>query len=263
MDALTTFTDRREFERAAALLDKLGIEHTVISPDPAYARVGCPALVLTAEGKAHFLEDGGSRQRERRVGRLPAAGAGCSRRGAAGVRRGHRRSGRHRRARALRRRPRPPAPDGASVRRRGRGSAVPQRRAAAGLVRRQAARTHLHGRPPHGVAVPRPRRGRQSGRHRRRLGEPGARALPGERRLVAPRARSPPRSSCAAVRRRWRSTSACRARTASSAARPPAWPLPGPCGAATPTRDAACRSSRASAATSRTRCFPSALGWGS
>jgi ArsR family metal-binding transcriptional regulator len=59
VDALTTFTDCREFERAAALLDKLNIEHTLISPDPAYGRVGCPAIALTAEGKAQFLEDGG------------------------------------------------------------------------------------------------------------------------------------------------------------------------------------------------------------
>ena len=60
MDALTTFTDRREFERAAALLDKLNIEHTRILPEPAYERVGCPAIALTAQGKAQFLEDGGT-----------------------------------------------------------------------------------------------------------------------------------------------------------------------------------------------------------
>jgi len=59
VDALTTFTDRREFERAKALLDRLSIEHTLLSPDPAYGRVGNPAIVLTAEGKAQFLEDGG------------------------------------------------------------------------------------------------------------------------------------------------------------------------------------------------------------
>jgi ArsR family metal-binding transcriptional regulator len=60
VDALTTFTDRREFERAATLLEKLSIEHTRISPDPAYEHVGCPAIALTAEGKAQFLEHGGS-----------------------------------------------------------------------------------------------------------------------------------------------------------------------------------------------------------
>ena len=60
MDTLTTFTDRREAERAAALLHQLGIAHTLISPAPAYARVGCPALALTAEAKAQFLESGGS-----------------------------------------------------------------------------------------------------------------------------------------------------------------------------------------------------------
>ena len=59
VDALTTFTDRREFERAAALLGTLNVEHTLISPDPAYGHVGCPAIALTTEGKAQFLEGGG------------------------------------------------------------------------------------------------------------------------------------------------------------------------------------------------------------
>jgi len=57
MDSLTTFSDRREFQRAAALLDKLGIAHTVISPDPAYARVGCPAVMIGDAARAAFLGD--------------------------------------------------------------------------------------------------------------------------------------------------------------------------------------------------------------
>jgi len=60
VDALTTFADWREFERTAALLDKLGIEHTVISPEPAYARVACPAIVLAGEAKAAFLGGAGA-----------------------------------------------------------------------------------------------------------------------------------------------------------------------------------------------------------
>jgi ArsR family metal-binding transcriptional regulator len=60
VDALTTFTDWREFERAVALLDKLGIEHTLISPEPAYDRVGCPAIALADEGKALFLGGAGA-----------------------------------------------------------------------------------------------------------------------------------------------------------------------------------------------------------
>lgn len=55
MDTLITFADRREFERAAALLDNVAIEHTVISPDPAYALVACPAIALAEEAKAAFL----------------------------------------------------------------------------------------------------------------------------------------------------------------------------------------------------------------
>ena len=60
MDALTTFTVRSELERAAALLARLGIEHALISPEPAYERVGCPAIALTDEGKALFLEGAGA-----------------------------------------------------------------------------------------------------------------------------------------------------------------------------------------------------------
>ena len=60
MDALTTFTDHREFERARALLDTLNIEHTLISPEPAYAHVGCPAIALTDTGKAQFLDAAGA-----------------------------------------------------------------------------------------------------------------------------------------------------------------------------------------------------------
>lgn len=60
MDTLTTFTDRREFDRAAALLDRLGIEHTLISPDPAYDRVACPAIALTGEARTRFLDSAGT-----------------------------------------------------------------------------------------------------------------------------------------------------------------------------------------------------------
>jgi len=56
---LTTFANRSEFDHAVALLDKLGIEYKVISPDPAYALVGCPALVLSKEAKALFLSGPG------------------------------------------------------------------------------------------------------------------------------------------------------------------------------------------------------------
>lgn len=60
MDALTAFSDRREFERAAAALAALAIEHSVISPDPAYARVGCPVIVLDEAAKTAFLAGGGT-----------------------------------------------------------------------------------------------------------------------------------------------------------------------------------------------------------
>ena len=59
MHALTTFTDRREFERAAAVLGRLGVEYSVISPEPAYDRVGSPAIALTGEAMSAFLDGGG------------------------------------------------------------------------------------------------------------------------------------------------------------------------------------------------------------
>lgn len=60
MDWLTTFSDRRELARAEQLLVLLGIEHAVVSPDPAYECVGCPALVLNPEARAAYLENGGA-----------------------------------------------------------------------------------------------------------------------------------------------------------------------------------------------------------
>lgn len=59
MDALTTFADQGEFERAVALLARLGVTPTTISPDPAYRRVGVPALVLSSEQRAAFTEHAG------------------------------------------------------------------------------------------------------------------------------------------------------------------------------------------------------------
>jgi ArsR family metal-binding transcriptional regulator len=60
MDTLTTFADRHEFERMVVLLEKLRIEYTVITPDPAYSRVGCPAVVLGDDEKAAFIGRGGA-----------------------------------------------------------------------------------------------------------------------------------------------------------------------------------------------------------
>jgi len=60
MDAVTTFGDCHEFERARRLLERLAIDHVVVSPDPSYALVGCPALILSAEAKAAYLGNGGA-----------------------------------------------------------------------------------------------------------------------------------------------------------------------------------------------------------
>ncbi len=44
-----TFPQRSEFDKAQAGLDALGMRYEVISPDPGYARVGVPSLVLEEE----------------------------------------------------------------------------------------------------------------------------------------------------------------------------------------------------------------------
>lgn len=60
MRVVTTFATSEEHARATNLLDRLGLPYATISPEPAYARVGCPALVLEEEDKAAFLRAGGA-----------------------------------------------------------------------------------------------------------------------------------------------------------------------------------------------------------
>jgi hypothetical protein len=60
MDAVTTFSDRSESERTAVALDRPGLAHSTISPDPACDRVGCVAIVLSRKAKARFVDAAGS-----------------------------------------------------------------------------------------------------------------------------------------------------------------------------------------------------------
>lgn len=41
-----TFPQRSEFQRAKAALDTLGLPYQIMSPDPGFALVGTPSLVL-------------------------------------------------------------------------------------------------------------------------------------------------------------------------------------------------------------------------
>jgi ArsR family metal-binding transcriptional regulator len=59
MHALTTFADRDAYERACAMLARLGVTPTTISPDPAYRLVGVPALVVSPEQRAAFTDQAG------------------------------------------------------------------------------------------------------------------------------------------------------------------------------------------------------------
>src|ERR1035437_9461664 len=49
-----TFPQRSEFHKAKAGLDALGLSYEVISPDPGFAKVGAPALVLDEEAHKAF-----------------------------------------------------------------------------------------------------------------------------------------------------------------------------------------------------------------
>jgi ArsR family metal-binding transcriptional regulator len=59
MEVLTTFAALAECTRAVGLLRHWGISHRVISPEPAYTKVGCPAVVLDEEDRIAFLRRGG------------------------------------------------------------------------------------------------------------------------------------------------------------------------------------------------------------
>lgn len=59
MAVLTTFASPDECARAVDLLRRLAIDFDLISPVPAYAAVGCPAIVLKEEARARFLTEGG------------------------------------------------------------------------------------------------------------------------------------------------------------------------------------------------------------
>lgn len=59
MQVLTTFASLEEYRRAVGLLEQLGITYRAISPEPAYAAVGCPAVVLEDEDRATYLNEGG------------------------------------------------------------------------------------------------------------------------------------------------------------------------------------------------------------
>jgi ArsR family metal-binding transcriptional regulator len=55
---VTTLPHRAELDKALAACTELGIWFDVIRPDPAYAKVGAPCLVLQAEGRMALAEHG-------------------------------------------------------------------------------------------------------------------------------------------------------------------------------------------------------------
>jgi len=57
MALITTFPSREEWRKAQALLGARALAYEAVSPDPGYAKVGTPALVVSTEGRA-ALTDG-------------------------------------------------------------------------------------------------------------------------------------------------------------------------------------------------------------
>lgn len=53
---ITTFAQRGEFEKARKALDDLRLPYEVVSPDPGYARVGAPAVVVAPEARAALAQ---------------------------------------------------------------------------------------------------------------------------------------------------------------------------------------------------------------
>jgi ArsR family metal-binding transcriptional regulator len=56
-ERVAVFARTREFEKARALLLRLGFPFQVISPDPGYVRVGAPALLCDSRGTTAVLSD--------------------------------------------------------------------------------------------------------------------------------------------------------------------------------------------------------------
>jgi len=84
MKLITTFAATAEFRKAAGQLDRLGLPYEVISPEPGYAKVGVPGLVmeeearmaLAAAGPEEFLCAGWIEYRAPRAGAPPVPADG-------------------------------------------------------------------------------------------------------------------------------------------------------------------------------------------
>jgi ArsR family metal-binding transcriptional regulator len=59
MAVITTFPRREEWRKAQARLDARRLAYAVVSPDPGFATVGAPALVVTTEAQAALMDDRG------------------------------------------------------------------------------------------------------------------------------------------------------------------------------------------------------------
>lgn len=58
MKLVTTFAQRAEFERARGLVESLSLPYEVVWPEPGYALVGAPALVMGSEARMALAASG-------------------------------------------------------------------------------------------------------------------------------------------------------------------------------------------------------------
>jgi ArsR family metal-binding transcriptional regulator len=59
MAVITTFPSREQWRKAQALLGARALTCEVVSPDPGYAKVGAPALVMDTDARAALADGGG------------------------------------------------------------------------------------------------------------------------------------------------------------------------------------------------------------
>jgi len=64
MPRLTTFPARGEFEKAVALLEGLGAPFQTLSPEPAFCRVGVPAIIVEPEALRVHANEAWTRRAE-------------------------------------------------------------------------------------------------------------------------------------------------------------------------------------------------------
>lgn len=73
MQLVTSFPNRTDYAEAVKLLDAASLPYRIISPDPGYAWVGVPGLVVEEEVRARLASPAAPPLVMRRLGGFPGA----------------------------------------------------------------------------------------------------------------------------------------------------------------------------------------------